>query len=89
LPDGREVFEVLGDDSSDQGTIYISDLLGRLFDQVRAVVDFECQVEVTVSGSLSLKGKGDAKLLLFNVGGEATKETSMSIKLTAQLSPVG
>lgn len=88
LPSGRELFEVLGpEEQAAQTTLYINDLLGRLFDQVQQTIDFECAVEVTVSGSLTLTGKGDMKYLIFNVGGEAQTQTTMTVKIATKLTP--
>ena len=85
LPTGETVHGVLADDGSTVTTVYISDLLRRLFEDVRDTVDFECTVDVKVSGSLTLAGKGETKLLVFNVGGSIEAQTTMTVELTATL----
>lgn len=87
LPSGRELFEVLGPQEQATQTTLISELLGRLFEQIQETINFECNVEVTVSGSLSLTGKADMKYLIFNVGGEAQTQTTMTVKLATKLIP--
>lgn len=89
LPSDRELLDMLGPkDQIKQATLYISELLGRLFEEVRQSIDFECTVEVTVSGSLTLKGSGELKYLILNVGGEANTQTTMKVKLATKVTPI-
>jgi hypothetical protein len=88
LPSGRLLFEELGQPDTSTLSIYVNELLERLFEQVRQTVDFPCNVEVTVAGSLTLTGKGEAKFLVLNVGGEAETQTTMTVKVSTTLPPV-
>lgn len=87
LPDGRQVFDYLGKkDKTDSGvTVQIKEIVDKVFDEIRETVDFECGVEITLSGSLTLTGSGEAKYLIFNVGGSAETTTSMEVKLSTKL----
>jgi hypothetical protein len=86
LPVEPKVFDFLGSEENRPGvTVQIKDLVDKVFDEIRETVDFECGVEITLSGSLSLTGTGEAKYLIFNVGGSAETTTSMEVKLSTKL----
>ena len=87
-PDGRKVYEVLSaEDDREAVSVRIRDLVDRIFTEVAEGVKVECNVEVVVSGKVTLTGKAEAKFLIFNIGGSGSTETTMTIKLSAKLSP--
>ncbi len=80
LPNGRQVFTFLGPEQP-KVTVQVNELLSKVFDEIRQTVDFECQAEVVLSGSLTLAGSGEAKFLLYNISGEAEAQASMTVKV--------
>ncbi len=86
LPAEQKVFDFLGAEENKPGvTVQIKDLVDKVFDEIRETVDFECGVEITLSGSLTLTGTGEAKYLIYNVGGGAETTTSMEVKLSTKI----
>ncbi|HLO29195.1 MAG TPA: hypothetical protein VK249_08675 [Anaerolineales bacterium] len=85
LPNGRKTFDYLGDKNQSNPTVQIKEIVDKIFDEIRETVDFECGVEITLSGSLTLTGKGESKYLIFNVGGSAEATASMEVKLSTKL----
>jgi hypothetical protein len=88
-PDARKKYEVLADRGEHEAvSVRIQELVDRIFTEVREAVKVACTVEVQVSGKVTLTGKADAKFLVFNIGGGAATETTMTIKMSATLSPL-
>lgn len=87
LPDERQVFDYLGDsDEQIVPSVRVKEIVDKVFDEIKESVDFECSVELELSGSLTLTGSGEAKYLFFNVGGGVETVTSMSVKINTKLS---
>ena len=85
LPTGETLHGLLSNGGS--ATAYVSELLASLFEDVRQTISFDCDVDVTVSGSLKLVGKGEMKCFILNVGGSAETQTTMTVTLHTTVAP--
>ncbi len=86
LPNNITQYETLGDEETI--AVRLQELLGPIFGQVRESVTVACDIQVAVSGKVTLKGTGGVNYLIFNVGGETAAETTMTITVKASVSPV-
>jgi len=87
LPDGTQILETLGTREKSLA-VHLSELLDAVFKEIRENLNLSCEVEVSVSGKLSLTGEGSVNYLVFNVGGEAAAETAMTVTLKTTISTV-
>jgi hypothetical protein len=87
-PETRKRYDILADeDQREAVSVRIRELVDQIFTEVQEAVKVECEVEVQVSGKVTLTGKADAKFLIFDIGGGASTETTMTITMSAKLSP--
>lgn len=89
LPNGTPVFhETLGaGNQAEKISVQMEELLNSVLNQVQKSVKTECEVQISIAGKVSLVGQGSAKLLIFNVGGQSAKETTMTITLKSKVLP--
>jgi phage repressor protein C with HTH and peptisase S24 domain len=78
--------ETLGD-KEEELSIQMEELLNSVLNQVRKSVKTECEVQISISGKVSLVGQGGAKFIIFNIGGKAAKETTTTITLKSKVLP--
>jgi hypothetical protein len=81
-----EILDVLG---SREGAIAIQlkQLINSVTESIREAIESEGELSVEISGSLELKASATLQYLLFNVGADASKNSTMKVTLTTKISP--
>jgi hypothetical protein len=84
--DGKEMLATLGD-AEKCVAAKLEDLFKSVTDSISVVLESESQLTIEVTGSVSLKAEGGAKLLFFNVGGSTAAAGAMKVVLETKLQP--
>ncbi len=65
----------------------INDLITSVFESVRSSLEKEADVEVEITGNLTLSTKEGDQILTFDVSGENSNARTMRIKLNTKIQP--
>ena len=86
LPAGEKLLDVLGDQEW-VVAVQLEELFSAVTESVTGSLTEESTLTIEVTGSVDLKAKAGAKLLFFNLGGEAGKATTMKVVLETKVRP--
>lgn len=84
--DEEELLATLGD-KEDALAVQLHELFESVSHAVIPSIQTESQLNLEVTGTISLKASGGIKYLFFNLGGEAGKTGTMKISLSTTLKP--
>ena len=82
----KEILTTLGD-QEESVAVQLRELFASITKSITASLEVESQLNIQISGSLSLKAQGGTKYLFFNVGAEAGATAAMKILLSTTLKP--
>jgi hypothetical protein len=81
-----DILSTLGTEE-DAVAVQLKELFSSVTEAIADSLEAESKLTIEITGSISLKAKGDVKYLLFNAGGEAEKTTGMKVVLSTTLQP--
>lgn len=67
--------------------VNINELITSVFESVRGSLEKEADVEIELTGNLSLTGKEDDYVLMFDVSGENPNARTLRVKLNTKIKP--
>ena len=67
--------------------VSINELVTSVFQSLRSSLENEAEVEVEITGNLSLSGKDGDNTLVFDVSGENPNARTMRVKLNTKIQP--
>lgn len=74
-------------EAAQNAQVNINELITSVFNSVRGSLEKEAEVEMEISGNLTLSGKGNDTVLIFDVSGENSNARTLRIKLNTKIQP--
>jgi hypothetical protein len=84
--EGEQILKTFGD-QSDSIAVQLKELFSSVTESVSASIEIESQLQIEVTGSITLKASAEGKYLFFNIGGEASTTGTMKVSLSTKLKP--
>ena len=81
-----DVVEIMGD-SDGEIAVRLEELMRSVSESLEKSISAEAELTLEVSGSMSLRGSGEARFLFFNVGGTGTTSNSLKVVLRTSIAP--
>jgi hypothetical protein len=83
----KERVEVLGGDKAEKIAVSMDDIFDTIKEVISKRIDHEAELQIELSGSVSLKADAGAKWLFLNVGGSATKTDNLKVTMKTKVVP--
>lgn len=84
--EGRRLEQFLGDEE-ETPAVQIQQLLESLTESIGKSIRQKSRLEIELSGSVELKGKGGVQWLLFNIGGESSRTSTLKVTVETTVEP--
>ena len=81
-----EILDTLGT-REENVAVQLQELLSSVTESIAESIDVESKLTIEITGSISMKAKGDIKYLFFNAGAEAGTTGGMKVVLSTTLKP--
>jgi hypothetical protein len=84
--DGRKMERMLGP-QEDAIAVQLNELLTAVRDAISKSVEIESDLEIEITGGITLKADGAVKYLFFNVGGSTESKDTIKVTLKTKVRP--
>lgn len=84
--DDGEILDVLGT-REENIAVQLEELFSSVTEAISSSIDTESKLTIEITGSISMKAKGDVKYLFFNAGAETGTTGGMKVVLSTTLKP--
>ncbi|MEM8718810.1 MAG: hypothetical protein AAGE84_05815 [Cyanobacteria bacterium P01_G01_bin.39] len=84
--DNEETLDILGT-REENIAVQLEELFSSVTEAISSSIDVESKLTIEITGSISMKAKGDIKYLFFNAGAETGTTGGMKVVLSTTLKP--